>query len=89
MTTSIFTMRNMDRGTPEERAAHQEVMKKLSEKNAKRVIITYPDGSETEFDSGMKASRVLGGSPNLVANWIKNNVTPRGKFKGFSARWKD
>lgn len=90
MNTSFFNIRNTNQpATLAERIWHQKAMKAIAEKNAKKVIITFPDGSEKEFDSGMQASRFLGGSSGLVSGWIKNKTTPRGKFKGYSARLKD
>ncbi|MGG1916073.1 hypothetical protein ABFY54_29150 [Priestia megaterium] len=87
MHSSIFTTHNPNRGTLESRINYNEKLKALSNKNAKPVILTFPDGTEKQFSSAMKASIYLKGTQNLVSNWIKKGEPKRGKFKGYSARW--
>lgn len=89
MNDSIFSSYNHNRGTAESRAKHDQVRNQLAKKNAKRTIVTFPNGEEKIFDSAMKASRELGGSMKLVSHWIKNGSPKTGKWKGYSARFED
>ncbi|MED4261946.1 hypothetical protein [Priestia aryabhattai] len=86
MHSSIFTTKNQNRGTLESRINYNEKLKALASKNSQAVILTFPDGTEKEFSSAMKASIYLKASQTLVGNWIKKGNPVRGKFKGYSAR---
>ena len=87
MNASIFTTKNQNRGTLESRINYNTKLKALANKNAQAVILTFPDGTEKQFSSAMKASIYLKGTQNLVSNWIKRGAPKRGKFKGYSARF--
>ncbi|PHA62848.1 hypothetical protein [Bacillus wiedmannii] len=86
MNSSILTTRNWGRGSLEQREMYDKTREQLAKKNAKKTIVTYPNGEEKEFPSAMKASITLGGSAKLVSQWIKNGGPKTGKWKGYSAR---
>lgn len=86
MNAMILTVRNTNRGSLEDRIKFQQEMKKLGEKNAKKIIVTFPDGSEMTFDSSYAASRHFKLSPTVVGNWVKKGGPKTGKFKGYTAR---
>lgn len=86
MSTSIFTTYNNSRGSIEDRKNHYKNLKALSEKNAKRTAIIFPNGEEKVFDSAMAACRFLKVSSTVVSGWLKNGGPKRGKFKGYSAK---
>lgn len=86
MNTSIFTIYNPNHENLKDKLKYHKEMKMLAKKNAKKVIITFPNGNEKIFNSAMEASRYLKGSSSLVSRWIKYGGPTSGKWKGYSAR---
>ena len=53
--------------------------------SSKKLVVTYPDGTEQIFGSISEAGKLLGHNHSHLSNWAKNNHTPLwGKFKGYT-----
>lgn len=89
MNSLIITKRNYNRGAFAERQKYLKDLKALTNKNSKETIITFPDSHEETFPSAMKACRTLGVTAGVVARWIKVGGPKTGKYKGYSARYKE